>query len=91
MVKQITSLELKAFAGKDGSYLIDVRTPEEWKNVGRPDGEALGLVTHFVSYQFQEGDGRVLNPDFEKEQAKISSCSGGNSFILESIFNNFTQ
>ncbi|MGA1510570.1 MAG: hypothetical protein ACO33C_01340 [Gammaproteobacteria bacterium] len=31
------------------------------------------------------------NPDFEKEQAKISSCSGGNSFILESIFNNFTQ
>ncbi len=31
------------------------------------------------------------NPNFEKEQAKISSCSGGNSFILESIFNNFTQ
>jgi hypothetical protein len=31
------------------------------------------------------------NPDFEKEQAKIYSCSGGNSFILESIFNNFTQ
>ena len=49
MVKQITALELKDLAGKDGHYLIDVRTPEEWDIVGRPDGEALGLVTHFVS------------------------------------------
>ena len=82
MVKQITSLELKAFEGKDGSYLIDVRTPEEWKNVGRPDGEALGLVTHFVSYQFQERDGRVLNPDFEKEMDALKLDKNKKVFFI---------
>ena len=82
MVKKITSLELKAFEGKDGSYLIDVRTPEEWKNVGRPDGEALGLVTHFVSYQFQEGDGRVLNPNFEKEMDALNLDKNKKVFFI---------
>ena len=82
MVKQITSLELKAFEGKDGSYLIDVRTPEEWKNVGRPNGEALGLVTYFVSYQFQDGDGRVLNPDFEKEMDALNLDKNKKVFFI---------
>ena len=44
MVKQILALELKDLEDIDGHYLIDVRTPEEWDVVGRPDGEALGLV-----------------------------------------------
>ena len=82
MVKQITSLELKALEGKDGNYLIDVRTPEEWKNVGRPDGEALGLVTYFVSYQFQDGDGRVLNPDFEKEMDALNLDKNKKIFFI---------
>ena len=67
MVKQITALELKNYSEKQNQYLIDVRTPEEWEIVGRPDGEALGLKTYFVAYQFQKDDGRVLNPNFEKE------------------------
>ena len=82
MVKQITSLELKALKGKDGNYLIDVRTPEEWKNVGRPDGEALGLVTYFVSYQFQDGEGRILNPDFEKEMDALNLDKNKKIFFI---------
>ena len=82
MVKQITSLELQAFGDKDGSYLIDVRTPEEWKNDGQPDGEALGLVTHFVSYQFQDGEGRVLNPDFEKEMDTLNLDKNKKVFFI---------
>ena len=82
MVKQITSLELKALEGKDGNYLIDVRTPEEWKNVGRPDGEALGLVTYFVSYQFQDGDGRILNSDFEKEMDALNLDKSKKIFFI---------
>lgn len=82
MVKQITSLELKALEGKDGNYLIDVRTPEEWKNVGRPDGEALGLVTYFVSYQFQDGEGRILNPDFEKEMDALNLDKNKKIFFI---------
>jgi rhodanese-related sulfurtransferase len=67
MVKQITALELKDYSEKQDQYLIDVRTPEEWETIGRPDGEALGLKTYFVAYQFQKDDGRVLNTNFEKE------------------------
>ena len=72
MVKQITSSELKELEDLKGHYLIDVRTPEEWEVIGRPDGEALGLTTYFVSYQFQQGEGRILNPNFEKEMDALN-------------------
>ena len=72
MVKQITSSELKEVKDLKGHYLIDVRTPEEWEVIGRPDGEALGLTTHFVSYQFQQGEGRIPNPNFEQEMDALN-------------------
>ena len=82
MVKQITALELKNFDGKDGHYLIDVRTPEEWETVGRPDGEALGLVTYFVSYKFQKGEERELNPNFEQEIENLNLDKSKNIFFI---------
>ena len=82
MVKEITALELKNLAGKDGHYLIDVRTPEEWDFVGRPDGEALGLVTHFVSYQFQKGEEREFNPNFEQEIDNLNLDKDKNIFFI---------
>jgi len=82
MVKQITALELKDLEGKDGHYLIDVRTPEEWDVAGRPDGEALGLITHFVSYQFQKGEERELNPNFELEIENLNLDKRKNIFFF---------
>ena len=81
MVKQITASELKELDLK-GQYLIDVRTPEEWDIVGKPDGEAMGLITHFISYQFQQGDGRVLNPNFEKEMDALNLDQSKKIFFL---------
>lgn len=81
MVKQITASELKDLDLK-GHYLIDVRTPEEWDIVGKPDGEAMGLITHFISYQFQQGDGRVLNPNFEKEMDALNLDQSKKIFFL---------
>ena len=82
MVKQITALELKNYSEKQDQYLIDVRTPEEWEKVGRPDGEALGLKTYFVAYQFQKGDGRVLNPNFEKKIDDLSLDKSKKIFFI---------
>jgi rhodanese-related sulfurtransferase len=82
MVKQITSSELKELKDLKGHYLIDVRTPEEWDMIGRPDGEALGLTTYFVSYQFQQGEGRVLNPNFEKEMDALNLDQSKKIFFL---------
>ena len=82
MVKQITALELKDLENKDGHYLFDVRTPEEWDTVRRPDGEALGLVTHFVSYQFQKGEERELNPNFKQEIDNLNVDKSKNIFFI---------
>ena len=50
MIKQIKSSEIKKFLtdSKDVE-LLDVRTQDEWDNIGRPDGEKLNLKTHFVT------------------------------------------
>ena len=50
MIKQIKSSEIKKFLtdSKDVE-LLDVRTQDEWDNIGKPDGEKLNLKTHFVT------------------------------------------
>ena len=50
MIKQIKSSEIKDFLIDNKNVeLLDVRTQDEWNNVGRPDGENLGLKTHFIT------------------------------------------
>jgi len=82
MTKKITSSQLGVLNNLKGNYLIDVRTPEEWAVIGRPDGEALGMKTHFVSYQFQQGDVRILNPNFEKEMDNLNLDKSKKIFFI---------
>ena len=50
MIKQLKSSDIKNFISKNKDVeLLDVRTQEEWDNIGKPDGEKLGLQTHFVT------------------------------------------
>ena len=50
MIKQIKSSEIKKLLTDNKNVeLLDVRTQDEWDNIGRPDGEKLGLKTHFVT------------------------------------------
>jgi len=50
MIKEIKSSEIKKFLTDNKNVeLLDVRTQDEWDNVGRPDGEKLSLKTHFVT------------------------------------------
>ena len=50
MIKQIKSSEIKNFISDNKEVeLLDVRTQDEWDNIGKPDGEKLGLRTHFVT------------------------------------------
>ena len=50
MIKQIKSSEIKNFLTDSKNVeLLDVRTQDEWDSIGRPDGEKLGLKTHFVT------------------------------------------
>tara|TARA_B100000214_G_scaffold160557_1_gene115197 strand:+ start:61 stop:441 length:381 start_codon:yes stop_codon:yes gene_type:complete len=65
MIKQIASNKIKEFIKENPkSALLDVRTKEEWDQVGKPDGDKIGIKTYFLSSQFQ---GRIINEDFVKE------------------------
>ena len=62
MIKQIKSSEIKNFLTDNKNVeLLDVRTQEEWDDVGKPDGENLGLKTHFITIV------RSPEPDANKE------------------------
>ena len=66
MVKQLASNEIKEYLkSQPNCVLLDVRTNEEWNQIGKPDGEIIGLKTYFLSYQF--GEARVFNENFVQE------------------------
>ena len=69
MIKQIPSQEIKDYIKNNPkSVLLDVRTKEEWDQVGRPDGDKIGLKTYFLSLQFE---GKILNENFVEEFKKL--------------------
>ena len=70
MIKQIKSSEIKNFLLDNKNIeLLDVRTQDEWDNVGKPDGEKLGLKTHFVT--IIRSPEPSANKDFIEEVKKV--------------------
>jgi|TARA_B110000914_G_C15221258_1_gene335209 rhodanese-related sulfurtransferase len=70
MIKQIKSSEIKNFLIDNKNVeLLDVRTPDEWDNIGKPDGEKIGLKTHFVT--IIRSPEPSANKDFIEEVKKI--------------------
>ena len=71
MIKQIKSSEIKNFLNDNKNLeLLDVRTQEEWDNVGRPDGENLGLKTHFIT--IVRSPDPAANKEFIEEVKKMT-------------------
>ena len=70
MIKQIKSSEIKNFLTNNKNVeLLDVRTQDEWDNIGRPNGEKLGLKTHFVT--IVRSPEQSANKDFIEKVKKI--------------------
>ena len=93
MIKQIQSSEVKNFINENNNVeLLDVRTQEEWDNIGRPDGEKLGLKTHFVTI-VRSTDPRANKEFIEEVKKKIDPnnqlliiCkAGGRSMIAAEL------
>ncbi len=86
MIKQLTSKEIIEYLKiKPNCVLLDVRTNEELDQIGKPDGETIGLKTYLVPFQF--GEERVFNENFVqefknlnigKEQEILIICRSGN-------------
>ena len=84
MIKQLVSKDVENYI-KDNpkTILLDVRTEEEWSIDGKPDGEKMGLKTHFLSIQFAD---KTFNENFiedfknlniQKDTEILTMCMGG--------------
>jgi rhodanese-related sulfurtransferase len=70
MIKQLKSSEIKNFMNNNKNVeLLDVRTQEEWDNIGTPDGEKLGLKTHFIT--IVRSPDPAANKEFIEEVKKV--------------------
>ena len=70
MIKQLKSSEIKNFINDNKNIeLLDVRTQEEWNNIGIPDGKKLGLKTHFIT--IVRSPDPAANKEFIEEVKKI--------------------
>ena len=84
MIKQLESKEVEDYIKNNPkTVLLDVRTEEEWGIDGKPDGEKMGLKTHFLSIQFADktfnenfiGEFKKLN--IQKDNEILTMCMGG--------------
>jgi rhodanese-related sulfurtransferase len=70
MIKQIPAKELRTYIKNNPkTVLIDVRTDEEWKFDGKPDGDQIPLKTYFLTIQFAD---KTFNKDFIKDFKKLN-------------------
>ena len=84
MIKQLKSKEVEDYIKNNPkSVLLDVRTEEEWNVDGKPDGEKMGLKTHFLTIQFAD---KSFNQNFiedfkklniERDTEILTMCMGG--------------
>ena len=84
MIKQLESKEVEDYIKNNPkTVLLDVRTEEEWGTDGKPDGEKMGLKTHFLTIQFAD---KTFNENFiedfkklniQKDTEILTMCMGG--------------
>jgi len=93
MIKQLKSLDIKKFISENKDVeLLDVRTQGEWDDIGKPDGEKLGVKTHFVTIvrspdpnankEFVEEVKKKIDPN---KQLLIICKAGGRSMMAAQL------
>ena len=93
MIKQLKSSDIKKFISENKDVeLLDVRSQGEWDDIGKPDGEKLGVKTHFVTIvrspdlnankEFVEEVKKQIDP---KKQLLIICKAGGRSMMAAQL------
>jgi len=81
MIKQITCKELKDHVKNNPkSVLLDVRTQEELDNIGKPDGDKIGLKTYFLEIQrdaFFDFVQEFKNLNISQDKEVLVICASG--------------
>ena len=81
MIKQITCKEIKDYVKNNPkSVLLDVRTQEELDNIGKPDGDKIGLKTYFLEIQrdaFFDFVKEFKNLNINQDNEVLVICASG--------------
>ena len=81
MIKQIICKELKDHVKNNPkSVLLDVRTQEELDNIGKPDGDKIGLKTYFLEIQrnaFFDFVKEFKNLNINQDNEVLVICASG--------------
>ena len=81
MIKQITCKELKDHVKNNPkSVLLDVRTQEALDNIGKPDGDKIGLKTYFLEIRrdaFFDFVQEFNNLNINKDKEILVICKSG--------------
>ena len=81
MIKQISSKEIKEYLKNNPKgVLLDVRTQEELDNIGKPDGDKIGLKTYFLEIRreaFFDFVKEFKNLNISQDKEVLVICASG--------------
>ena len=81
MIKQINCKEIKDYVKNNPkSVLLDVRTQEELDNIGKPDGDKIGLKTYFLEIRrgaFFDFIQEFKNLNINQDNEVLVICASG--------------
>jgi len=98
MIKQIKSSEIKNFIQENSNtVLLDVRTENEWKSLGKPKAEDLNSKTYFVTVSHDLTNWQVPDQNFivnvkkkigKDKKILVMCAAGGRSMIAANLLEN---
>ena len=90
MIKQIKSSEIKEFVKNNPkTVLLDVRTEDEWKTLGKPETKDLGIKSFFITISQDPGFLESVKQNIDKkEQVLVMCAAGGRSIIAANLLAN---
>ena len=81
MIKQLAAKDIRSYLmAESNSILLDVRTEEECKTIGKPEGDKIGIKTYFLPIQF--GKDRIFNENFIQDFKNLSINHDKNILII---------
>ena len=90
MIKEIKSSEIKKFIDSyPDTVLLDVRTENEWRTVGKPDTKDLGIKSFFITISQDPGFLERVKKNIDKKKQVLVMCAaGGRSIVAANLLAN---
>ncbi|MFL2889777.1 MAG: rhodanese-like domain-containing protein [Pelagibacteraceae bacterium] len=87
MIKNIKSSEIKKHLKENPkTVLLDVRTEDEWKKIGRPSSKTLGIKTFFITITHDSSFIDKVKKEVDKNNQILIMCAaGGRSMIAANL------